>query len=354
MSKYWNDTVKNIEAYVPGEQPRDKKYVKLNTNENPYEPSPKVLEAMKEAVNGDLKLYPEPTCIELREAIAKYYNLNSENVFIGNGSDEVLAFSFMTFFSKDRKILFPDISYSFYPVYAEFFNLDYEMVPLDKDFNIPLEELKKENGGVILPNPNAPTAKYIDINKLKELVEANKDSVVIIDEAYIDFGGESMVKFIKKYKNLLVVQTFSKSRSLAGARVGFALGDKELIEGLDRVKNSINSYTVDRCALAAAKAAIKDVEYFEETRNKIIKTRENTVKELRELGFEVLDSKANFIFATHKNYDGKYIYESLKDKGVLVRFFNKDRINKFVRITIGTDEEMKILVEKLKEILSDV
>lgn len=351
MSKFWNDTVKNIEAYVPGEQPRDKKYVKLNTNENPYAPSPKVLEAMKEAVNGDLKLYPEPTCIELRQAIAKYYNLNSENVFIGNGSDEVLAFSFMTFFSKDRKILFPDISYSFYPVYAEFFNLNYEMVALDEEFNIPLEKLKKENGGVILPNPNAPTAKYIDTNKLKELVEANKDSVVIIDEAYIDFGGESMVKFVKEYKNLLVVQTFSKSRSLAGARVGFALGDKELIEGLDRVKNSINSYTIDRCALAATKAAIEDVEYFEETRNKIIKTRENSVKELKELGFDILDSKANFIFASHKNYDGKYIYESLKDRGVLVRFFNKDRINKFVRITIGTDEEMKVLVEKLKEIL---
>lgn len=353
MSKFWNETVNKIEPYVPGEQPRDKKYVKLNTNENPYPPSKKVLEAVKNSANEDLRLYPDPLCTELNEAIAKFYGLDKDNIFLGNGSDEVLAFSFMTFFSKDKTILFPDISYSFYPVYAEFFGLNYKMVPLDEEFNIPLEELKKENGGVILPNPNAPTGKYIDTDKLKELLEANKDTVVIIDEAYIDFGGESMVKYIKDYKNLLVVQTFSKSRSLAGGRIGFALGDKELIEGLNRVKNSINSYTIDRVALNAGKAAIEDKEYFEETRNKIIKTRENVIKTLREMGFKVLDSKANFVFASHKDFEGQYLYEELRNRGVLVRFFNKDRINKFLRITIGTDEEMDVLIEKLKEIINE-
>ena len=353
MSKFWNETVNKIEPYVPGEQPRDKKYVKLNTNENPYPPSKKVLEAVKNSANEDLRLYPDPLGTELNETIANFYGLDKDNIFLGNGSDEVLAFSFMTFFSKDKTILFPDISYSFYPVYAEFFGLNYKMVPLDEEFNIPLEELKKENGGVILPNPNAPTGKYIDTDKLKELLEANKDTVVIIDEAYIDFGGESMVKYIKDYKNLLVVQTFSKSRSLAGARIGFALGDKELIEGLNRVKNSINSYTIDRVALNAGKAAIEDKEYFEETRNKIIKTRENVIKTLREMGFKVLDSKANFVFASHKDFEGQYLYEELRNRGVLVRFFNKDRINKFLRITIGTDEEMNVLIEKLKEITNN-
>lgn len=353
MSKFWNETVNKIEPYVPGEQPRDKKYVKLNTNENPYPPSKKVLEAVKNSANEDLRLYSDPLCTELNETIANFYGLDKDNIFLGNGSDEVLAFSFMTFFSKNKTILFPDISYSFYPVYAEFFGLNYKMVPLDEEFNIPLEELKKENGGVILPNPNAPTGKYIDTDKLKELLEANKDTVVIIDEAYIDFGGESMVKYIKDYKNLLVVQTFSKSRSLAGARIGFALGDKELIEGLNRAKNSINSYTIDRVALNAGKAAIEDKEYFEETRNKIIKTRENVIKTLREMGFKVLDSKANFVFASHKDFEGQYLYEELRNRGVLVRFFNKDRINKFLRITIGTDEEMNVLIEKLKEITNN-
>ena len=353
MSKFWNETVNKIEPYVPGEQPRDKKYVKLNTNENPYPPSKKVLEAVKNSANEDLRLYPDPLCTELNETIANFYGLDKDNIFLGNGSDEVLAFSFMTFFSKNKTILFPDISYSFYPVYAEFFGLNYKMVPLDEEFNIPLEELKKENGGVILPNPNAPTGKFIDTDKLKELLEANKDTVVIIDEAYIDFGGESMVKYIKDYKNLLVVQTFSKSRSLAGARIGFALGDKELIEGLNRVKNSINSYTIDRVALNAGKAAIEDKEYFEETRNKIIKTRENVSKALKEMGFKVLDSKANFIFISHKDFEGQYLYEELRNRGVLVRFFNKDRINKFLRITIGTDEEMNVLIEKLKEITNN-
>lgn len=351
MSKYWNDKVKEIEPYVPGEQPKDKKYIKLNTNENPYPPSKKVMEAMKNAVNGDLKLYPDPTCSDLIEEIANYYSLKQEQVFIGNGSDEILAFAFMAFFSKDKKILFPDISYTFYKVYAELLDLDYKLVKLDENFDIPLKKLKKENGGVIIPNPNAPTGKYIDTDKLKKMVEANKDSVVIIDEAYIDFGGESMVKYIKDYDNLLVVQTLSKSRSLAGLRVGFALGHKDLIEGLNRIKNSINSYTIDRIAIAGATEAIKDNEYFEEITMKIISTREKVSTELEKLDFNVLESKSNFVFVSHNKMPGKVIYEKLKDNGVLVRYFNKDRIDNFLRITIGTDEEMDILIEKLKLIL---
>lgn len=354
MSKYWNEKVKEIEPYVPGEQPKDKKYIKLNTNENPYPPSNKVIEAMKNAVNGDLKLYPDPNCSELINEIAKYYNLSEEEIFIGNGSDEILAFSFMTFFSRDKQILFPDISYTFYKVYAELFNLDYKLVKLDEDFNIPLHELKKPNGGVIIPNPNAPTGKYVNIDELKKLVEANKDSVVIIDEAYIDFGGESMVKFIKDYDNLLVIQTLSKSRSLAGLRVGFALGHKGLIEGLNRIKNSINSYTIDRVALAGAKAAIEDSDYFEEITKKIINTREKVSKELEELGFNVLESKSNFVFASHNELSGKVLYETLKDNGILVRYFDKDRIDNFLRITIGTPEEMKALIDKLKLILKNI
>lgn len=354
MSKYWNDKVREIEPYVPGEQPKDKKYIKLNTNENPYSPSDKAIEAMKEAVNGDLKLYPDPTCSDLINEVANYYNLSNDEVFIGNGSDEILAFSFMAFFSEDKKILFPDISYTFYKVYAELFNLDYELVKLNDNFDIPLEELKKQNGGVIIPNPNAPTAKYIEVEELKKLVEANKDSVVIIDEAYIDFGGQSMVKFIKDYDNLLVIQTLSKSRSLAGLRVGFALGHKDLIEGLNRIKNSINSYTIDRVALAGAKAAIQDNEYFEEITKKIISTREKVAKDLERLDFKVLDSKSNFVFASHNKVSGKYLYETLKDNGVLVRYFNKERIDNFLRITIGTDEEMSILIEKLELILGNI
>ena len=351
MSKYWNEVVKTIEPYVPGEQPKDKKYIKLNTNENPYPPSKHVIEAMKNTVNDDLKLYPDPICNDLAGAIADYYKLSNNQVFIGNGSDEILAFSFMAFFSRHKKVLFPDISYTFYKVYAELFNLDYELVKLDSDFNIQLEELKNPNASVILPNPNAPTGKYIEVGELRKLVEANSENIVIIDEAYIDFGGESMVKYIDEYPNLLVVQTLSKSRALAGIRVGFALGHKDLIEGLNRIKNSINSYTIDRVALAGAKAAIEDKKYFEDITRKIIKTREKLIKDLKELGFNVIDSKANFVFARHKELGGQYLYESLKNNGILVRYFNKERIDDFLRITIGTDEEMKDLIKKLTMII---
>lgn len=353
MSRYWNENVKGIEPYVPGEQPKDKKYIKLNTNENPYPPSPKVIEAISKAVNGDLRLYPDPTCSDLINKIADYYNVDNHEVFIGNGSDEILAFIFMTYFEKGKKVLFPDISYTFYKVYAELFKLDYNMVKLDDEFNIPLDEFKKKNGGVILPNPNAPTGKYINVYELEDVVKANEDSVVVIDEAYVDFGGESMIPFTKKYKNLLVVQTLSKSRALAGLRVGFAIGNKELIEGLNRVKNSMNSYTIDRIALAGAKAAIEDDEYFRKITKSIIETRQKYIVKIKELGFRVLDSKANFIFVKHNQLEGKYLYQQLKEKGVLVRYFDKERIEDYLRITIGTNEEMEVLIEKIKEIINN-
>ena len=353
MSKYWNDHVKRLEPYVPGEQPKDKKYIKLNTNENPYGPSPRVLESIKRAACDDLKLYPDPTCSDLNREIAQYYGLNENEVFIGNGSDEILAFVFMTFFQKGKKVLFPDISYTFYNVYAEMFNIDYELVKLNENFDIPLDEFNRKNGGIIFPNPNAPTGKYINTGDILKVIENNKDSVVIIDEAYIDFGGKSMVEYIQKYPNLLVIQTFSKSRSLAGLRVGFAMGNSELIDGLNRVKNSFNSYTIDRLALVGAIEAVKDNDYFNETRNKIIKTRKDTVDSLEKLGFNVLDSKANFIFIKHNKFKGQYLYEELKNNGVLVRHFSKERIDDYLRVTIGTDEEMSVLIEKLQGIINN-
>lgn len=351
MSKFWNETTKNIDPYVPGEQPQDKKYIKLNTNENPYPPSHKVIEAMKNAVNDDLKLYPDPCCKKLISAIAKFYNINEDEVFVGNGSDEVLALTFLTFFSKEKKALFPDISYSFYIVYANFFNIDYEVIEVDDNFEIDLNKYISKEGGVILPNPNAPTSKYINTKDLEKLLLAKKDSIVIIDEAYIDFGGESMTRFTHKYDNLLVIQTFSKSRNLAGIRAGFAIGNKELIEGLNRVKNSFNSYTLDRVAQAGACAAIEDTKYFEETRNKIMRTREKSAKDLKDLGFTVFDSKANFLFVSHDKISGSVLYKELKNRGVLVRHFSNPKIDNYLRITVGTDEEMKVLVDTLKEIL---
>lgn len=351
MSKFWNETTKRIDPYVPGEQPKDKKYIKLNTNENPYGPSPLVKESMINAINDDLKLYPDPTCSDLIATIANYYNIDEDEIFVGNGSDEVLAFVFKAFFDKDKKVKFPDISYSFYPVYSVVFNVNAIQVPLDDNFNIPLDKMMDNTTGIVLPNPNAPTSKFIETSDLCKLVEANKDNVVVIDEAYVDFGGESMVKYINKYDNLLVIQTLSKSRSLAGLRGGFAFGNKELIEGLNRVKNSFNSYTLDRVALSGTIAAFKDEEYFNSTRNKIIKTREWSVEALKELGFTVLDSRANFIFVSHCEKSGEYLYNTLKDNGILVRYFNKPRIDNYLRITIGTDDEMKTLIDTLKKIL---
>ncbi|MCR4436515.1 MAG: histidinol-phosphate transaminase [Clostridiales bacterium] len=354
MSKYWSKIVQNIEPYTPGEQPRDKRYIKLNTNENPYPPSPRVMAAIKNAADETLRLYPDPTCRELRSVVGRYYNVHEDQVFVGNGSDELLAFAFQAFFNPGKPILFPDISYSFYPVYAQLYNIHHELVPLEDDFSIPVEMFFKDNGGVIFPNPNAPTAKAISEQAVASILKHNMDRVVIVDEAYIDFGGESVVKLIKEFPNLLVIQTLSKSRSLAGLRIGLAFGHADLIEGLNRIKNSFNSYTVDRLALAGAAAAVEDDVYFRETTSKIIKTRDHVAGQMRELGFTVTDSKANFIFVSHPEYYAGTLYQQLRSRGILVRYFNRPRIDNFLRVSIGTDQEMNLFVKAVKEILSGV
>jgi histidinol-phosphate aminotransferase len=351
MSKYWSTAVKNLVPYVPGEQPKDKKYIKLNTNESPYPPSPRVLEAIKNAANSDLRLYPDPEFHELRETVAQYYGLSKNEVYAGNGSDELLAFAFQAFFEPGKKILFPDITYSFYPVYCKLYNLDYETVPLDEEFNVPVNEFLRENGGIIISNPKAPTAKYMGIDEIKPIIEYNKDKVVIIDEAYIDFGGESAVKLIKDYPNLLVIQTMSKSRCLAGLRLGLVMGSSELIDAIIRIKNSFNSYPVDRLALAGAVEAIRDEEYFRKTVAKIINTREWVALRLKEMGFEVLDSKANFLFISHSKMSAEAIFDCLRENGVLVRFFKKPRIDNYLRVSIGTDNDMEVFVKNLEALL---
>lgn len=351
MYKYLSTLAQNVTPYVPGEQPGNREFIKLNTNENPYPPSPEVIRAIKGAADESLRLYPDPECEELREVIAGYYGLSREEVFVGNGSDELLAFSFQAFFDPGRPILFPDITYTFYQVYSSLFRIDYELVPLNNDLSIPVEGFFRENGGVIFPNPNAPTGRYLETELIVEVLEHNPDVVVIIDEAYIDFGGESVAGLIKDYPNLLVIQTFSKSRSLAGLRVGFAMGQQGLIEGLNRIKNSINSYTLDRLAIAGAIAAIKDEEYFQETRRKIINTRERVSSELTGLGFEVIPSKTNFIFITHPEHRADKLFSLLREKGILVRYFNQPRITNFLRVSIGSEKEMDHFLERLQEIL---
>jgi len=352
LNIYWSDTAKRLEPYVPGEQPQDRKYIKLNTNENPYQPSPKVLEAIKNAAGEGLRLYPDPDCNVLKETIAQYYGLEKDQVFVGNGSDEILAFAFLTFFNPGSAILFPDVTYSFYPVYCGLYGIDYKTVPLDESFSIPVESFFQGNGGIVIANPNAPTGKYMDIESIRKILEHNSKSVVIIDEAYIDFGGESSIKLIKEYPNLLVIQTLSKSRSLAGLRVGFAAGNRGLIEGLNRVKNSFNSYTLDRLAIVGAIEAIKDEAYFRETRKKVIRTRERVSAGLADMGFDVVDSMANFIFISHPRVYAYDIFQKLKKQGILVRYFNKPRIDNFLRVTIGTDREMDTFLEVVKNIVS--
>lgn len=351
MSKFWSPLTASLVPYVPGEQPKDKQYIKLNTNENPYPPSPKALEAIAAATNADLRLYPDPTCEMLVQTIADYAGLSPQQTFVGNGSDEILAFAFAAFFDPAKPILFPDITYSFYKVYAKHYGLQAELIPVDEQFNIPVNRFVGDYGGIILPNPNAPTAQLLPLSDIKTLLDNNLDRVVIIDEAYIDFGGESAVKLVKDYANLLVIQTLSKSRSLAGLRIGFAFGSEELIEGLNRIKNSFNSYTLDRLALAGAAAAFEDEAYFRETAEKVIRTRERTVEQLLELGFHATDSKANFVFISHPTIAAKTIFQKLRDNGVLVRYFDQPRIDNYLRVSIGTDEEMAAFVAAVKEII---
>ena len=352
MSRFWSDVVKGLTPYVPGEQPKLANLVKLNTNENPYGPSPRALEAIRAATGESLKLYPDPNAEQLKAAIGKYHSIGVQNVFVGNGSDEVLAHIFLGLLKQARPILFPDISYSFYPVYCGLYQVSFETVPLADDFSIRLGDYAKPNGGIIFPNPNAPTGCLVPLAEIERLLQSNRDSVVVIDEAYVDFGGESAIPLVARYPNLLVVQTLSKSRSLAGLRVGFAVGHVDLIEALERVKNSFNSYPLDRLAIVGAVAAFEDREYFEQTSKAVIATREKLVGELKALGFEVLPSAANFIFARHPQHDAEKSALALRQRSIIVRHFKLPRIEQFLRITVGTDEQCSALVAALKEILS--
>lgn len=350
--RFWSPEVRELEPYVPGEQPKIQNLLKLNTNENPYPPSPKVEEAVQAVLvdSADaLRLYPDPDASALKQAIAKQQNVALENVFVGNGSDEVLAHIFKAFFVQDKPILYPDITYSFYPVYSQFFGVKTKVLPLNDAFEIVVDDYKQANGGIIITNPNAPTSIALGLQAIEEVLQANPDSVVVIDEAYVDFGAESAVKLVGKYENLVVCQTTSKSRSLAGLRVGFAIAQPHLIAALEAVKNSFNSYPMDRFAIAAAVASFEDQAYFEQQCEKVIRSREKLVNELQEIGFVVLPSKANFIFASLPNKDAGELAAELRERGIIVRYFNKPRINQFLRITIGTDEQNQRLVETLKQ-----
>lgn len=347
MSQLWSPVVRTLTPYVPGEQPKLTKLVKLNTNENPYGPSPKALAAMQEQVSDDLRLYPDPNCDQLKQAIAKYYQVDSAKVFVGNGSDEVLAHAFCAFFQHGKPLLFPDISYSFYPVYCGLYGIEPKTIALDSKFQINLADYQQENGGIIFPNPNAPTGRLLPLAAIEQLLQTNTESVVLVDEAYIDFGGESAIALVDKYPNLLVVQTLSKSRSLAGLRVGLAVGNPSLIDALERVKNSFNSYPLSRTALAGAAAAFDDVAYFEECCARVIADREWVTEQLAELGFQVLPSAANFVFATHPQQDAAEIAAKLREDGVIVRHFQQPRIEQYLRISIGTQEQNQALIDSL-------
>lgn len=351
MKRFWNSRIRGLTPYIPGEQPQDRRYIKLNTNENPYPPSPAVLEAIQKAQGDSLRLYPDPDCSALRTALAEQAGLKMENVFVGNGSDEVLAFAFAAFFDDEAPLRFPDVSYSFYPVYAELFGIPYETIPVGDFYEIRPESYAGSRGGIVFPNPNAPTGLALSRSQVEHILRESPESLVIVDEAYVDFGAESALPLLEKYKNLLVVQTMSKSRALAGLRVGFAFGGRDLIAALETVKNSFNSYTLDRLAQAGAEAAVRDRAYFAESCEKIKRTRARTAARLEELGFAVLPSQANFLFAAHKEKPAKELYAGLRERGVLVRHFDKARIENYLRITVGTDAEMDSFLAALKEIL---
>ena len=348
--KAWKNNIRSVVPYVPGEQPKSSNTIKLNTNENPYPPSPKVMELCSRI--DDLRLYPDPEAGKLVEALAAYKGLDRNQVFVGVGSDDVLAMAFLTFFNSDRPILFPDITYSFYDVWAELFRIPYETRPLDDNFFIRKEDYYGENGGVIFPNPNAPTGVLMSLSEICDILDHNQDVIVIVDEAYIDFGGVSALSLLSSYENLLIVQTFSKSRSMAGMRIGYAMGSPELIKAMNDVKYSFNSYTMNRPSILLGAASIEDEEYFQETTQKIIHTREWVKEELRDLGFVFPDSAANFIFASHKTVPAKEIFEAARAENIYVRYFARERIDNYLRITIGTDEEMKALIDFLKRFLN--
>ncbi len=351
----WRQNIREVEPYVPGEQPNQADMVKLNTNENPYPPSPKVAEALAGLDPDTLRLYPDPLVTDLIDALADFYHVKPSQVFAGVGSDDVLAMSFLTFFNNpDKKpVLFPEISYSFYDVWADCFHIPYQMVKLKDDFSIDPDSFLQPNGGIIFPNPNAPTGLALPVDTIEGIVKANPDSVVIVDEAYVDFGTESALRLLPKYENLLIVQTFSKSRSLAGMRLGFAIGNEALIQCLKNVRNSFNSYTMNRPAILAGTAAVKDRAYFDRTRNMIMETREQAKEELTKLGFTFPDSKTNFIFASHRSVPAKMIFNELRERHIYVRYFDKPGIDNYLRITIGTPVQMEKLYRALREILAE-
>jgi histidinol-phosphate aminotransferase len=352
MSKFWSAIVHALTPYVPGEQPKIQNLIKLNTNENPYGPSPKVIAALQAEAGDSLRLYPDPESSRMKAAIAEYHGLHTSQVFVGNGSDEVLAHIFQALLKHELPLLFPDITYSFYPVYCGLYGIQYETVPLNARFEIAIDDYLRPNGGIIFPNPNAPTGIPLPVAEIERLLQANKDSVVVIDEAYVDFGTESAVALVNRCPNLLVTHTYSKSRSLAGLRIGYAVGDAGLIEALIRVKDSFNSYPIDRFAEAGAIAALQDEAYFQQTRQQVITAREQLVNDLQALGFEVLPSGANFIFARHAGYTGEQLAAGLREQAVIVRHFKKPaRIADFLRITIGNDAQNQALMQALTGLL---
>ena len=351
MSTFFSSYLANLSPYTPGEQPQDKKYVKLNTNESPYPPSPGVAAVLNSQEAADLRLYSDPECKELKKALAGYYGVEPENVYVGNGSDEALNFAFLAYATDGRGVAFADITYGFYPVFADLYHIPVQIVPLKADFSLDPKDYYGLNKTIVIANPNAPTGLTLSRGEMEGIVKANPDSVVVVDEAYVDFGAESCVALTKQYPNLLVVQTYSKSRSMAGARLGYAIGNAELIRDLETVKFSTNPYNVNRLTLKAGAAAIAQQDYYTENCKKIMETRAYTKEQLEKLGFTVLDSKSNFLFAKKPGVDGGAIYRGLKDRGVLVRHFDKDPIRDYNRITIGTREQMDILLSKLEELL---
>lgn len=353
IMKNWEKNVRKVTPYTPGEQPDQSDMIKLNTNENPYPPAPGVIKRLHQLEAEPLRLYPDPTAGILVQELADYYGLEKEQVFVGVGSDDVLAMAFLTFFNSSKPILFPDITYSFYDVWANLFGIPFQRPALNEDFEIVPQDYMKENGGIIFPNPNAPTGVEMPMEQVEEIVRANQDVVVIVDEAYVDFGAESALPLIRKYDNLLVVQTFSKSRSMAGMRIGYAMGDRKLIAYLNDVKYSFNSYTMNRTALELGVEAVKDEAYFRDVLQKIKDTREWTKEQLKELGFTFQDSKSNFIFASHQSCPAKKIFQALREQHIYVRYFDSPRIDNYLRISIGTREEMESLIRFLREYLKE-
>ena len=352
MSRFWSPIVHGLTPYTPGEQPKIANLIKLNTNECPYPPSPRVLAAIGSAVNRDLRLYPDPDSTALRQAIADYYAVGRDHVFVGNGSDEILAFAFQALLNHDGPLVYPDITYSFYPVYCQLNDITAETVPLNDDFSLDLDAIPHHAGAVIFPNPNAPTGQVVSLEAIRRLCQRLPDQVIVVDEAYVDFGTETAIPLVKDHPNLLVVQTFSKSRALAGLRVGFAIGQPELLAGLERVKNSFNSYPVDRLASVGAIAAIEDRQGFDYDRQRIIESRTWLAEQLTVMGFEVVPSKANFVFVRHPNRDAGELAVALRERAIIVRHFRLPRIDQHLRITIGTREECTTLVTALQDIMA--